>query len=386
MEITYRNYKTGDETALAELFNRCFTLSGPGFNRSGPSVMWRYVSRPGAVPDEIQIAQIETGEIVGAVYSTLEDYTLGSTPAVVGGINDVTVDPNYVRLGIARELMQRAILYFEKKKCDYAILTADPKGHARKKIYIPLGWRDLCPDFINFSIFSSLIRYLPGLFVLYPIFAFKDMLVYFRYNFYHKRCRHRKICEISFSLKESNRTQYQPLLYQIRDFHNSVTPRHNTGKIHYGSKEWEHFRMQVIPTDLTPKYVILFHGEEIIAYACYFLQVIYFRRLHRQIPLAVVHDFVISHKKISNFGLNKRYITRFLRLSLIESTRHQDCGALLIPASGMDAKFMRQFHFPGFMRFRAANIMINSFGKPPLTTKSFSLPFKISGGESFLYP
>ncbi len=386
MKIIYRHYQEGDETALAELFNKCFTLSGPGFNRSAQSVLWRYISRPGAVHEEIQIAQVESGDIVGAVYSPLEDYTLDSTQAVVGAINDVTVDPNYAKQGIARELMNRAIQYLETKKCAYAILTADPKGFARKNIYIPLGWRDLCPDFVKFSIFSSLIRYFPGLFGLFPLLAFREILVYFHYNFYHRRCRHRKICDISFSLKESNRVQYQPLLYQIRDFHNSVAPRNNIGKIHYSLEEWEHFRMQVIPTDLTPNYVVIFHGDEIIAYACYFIQVIHFRRIHRRIPLAVVRDFFISDQKISNFGLNIRYITRFLRLSLIRSARFKDCGALLIPASGMDRTFMNNFHFPGFLRYRSANIMIKSFDKPPLSSKSLKKPFKISAGESFLFP
>ena len=386
MKIVYRYYQNGDETALAELFNRCFTQSGPGFQRSPSSIIWRYVSRPGADLEEIQIAQDESGDIVGAVYSTLEDYTLDSNKAVIGAINDVTVDPNYTHNGIARELMHRAIQYFENKNCAYAILTADPNGFARKKLYIPLGWQDLCPEIVKFSIFSSILRYLPGLLGFFPLWAFQDLVLFLQYNFYHRRYRHRKICDIAFTLKKSNRTQYQQLLYQIRDFHNIEAPSQYVGKIHFGAREWEHFRMQIIPPDITPNYVILFHGDEIIAYACFFVQKIHFPRIHRHIPLAIVRDYLISSKKISHYGLNFRNISTFLRLSLLRSARHHDCGAMLIPSSEDGPLFMQYFHFPGFMQFKSASIMIKSFGNPPLTAKLFPKPFKISGGEMFLFP
>lgn len=39
--------------------------------------------------------------------------------------------------------MKLSINYMEKKGCDILILTADYNGHARKKIYLRLGYFDV---------------------------------------------------------------------------------------------------------------------------------------------------------------------------------------------------------------------------------------------------
>ena len=56
MGIEYRNYQSGDEDGLAEVFNYAFQTLGGNFLKTPAHIVWRYVKPPHAKPEEIQIA------------------------------------------------------------------------------------------------------------------------------------------------------------------------------------------------------------------------------------------------------------------------------------------------------------------------------------------
>ncbi|GAJ17569.1 unnamed protein product, partial [marine sediment metagenome] len=116
-----------------------------GIVRTSEEWSWRYAKSPYFEPEMIQIAEdVEKNKIVGAIHVNLvEDIIFNSKNYLIGDINDVSCHPDYIRNGIATNLMEMAMEYMKKRNCDLSILTADYKGFARSKIYLKL-----CPNLL----------------------------------------------------------------------------------------------------------------------------------------------------------------------------------------------------------------------------------------------
>lgn len=386
MTIKFRTYTPGDEQELANLFNICFNRSGPGFHRTPETILWRYIYRPNAHSTDVQIAENQAGKIVGAVYSTIEDYDFGEKCKKVGAINDVSVDPDYTKLGIARNLIEQAIVYFQKNKCDLAILSADPKEFPYNKLYQPLGWQDYCKIKLSYSLFPSIVRYFPLFFGFFPIFMIGRLFQALFYNYYHRHLRSHSICDISFTVNDSNQQQFSQILEELRTFYNTEMPKKYEGKVHFSKDEWFHFRMSSINGEINPSYIIIYYKDKIIGYTSFFKQWIHFRKIKHHIPLAIVREFIISKDRVKEFHLNYSKTFHFLRLALQKEAQHQDCGTLILPFAENDRDFLRRFALSGFISIKPIQIMMKSFNSEIPSFETSEKSFKVSAGEIFLFP
>ena len=186
MNLEFRTYQPGDEAGLAETFNRAFQMNGGGFLRTSKSILYQYVNRPHGKPEEIQVAYDKDAQkVVGCVFATAERFIFGGKLYYVGSINDVSTLPEYTGQGIARKLMLQSIAFMEQENCDFSSLTADPNGYARKKMYLPMGWRDYQKEksYVNLMSARSLIKHIPIAILVGPAIFFKEV-------FYRMRIQH----------------------------------------------------------------------------------------------------------------------------------------------------------------------------------------------------
>jgi predicted N-acetyltransferase YhbS len=137
VNIIYRYYQEGDEEQLADLFNRAFQMNKIDIIRTKKSLLWRYLEAPYFEPEMIQIAEDkENKKIIGAVYAhPIEEINLNKKKYLVGDINDVSCHPDYVKLGIAKNLMKKALDYLKSKNCHISMLATKYNSFERERIY-----------------------------------------------------------------------------------------------------------------------------------------------------------------------------------------------------------------------------------------------------------
>ncbi len=141
MNLIYRHYQEGDDHQLADLFNNAFHVLIP---KTYKGWSWKYTEKPSFDPKSLQICEDEEKhKIVGFIASEVDEFILKGKKIKCGRINDVATDPGYQRNGIAGTLLEMAFSYFDEKKIQFAFLSADPKDHPRKKLYMPNGFSDL---------------------------------------------------------------------------------------------------------------------------------------------------------------------------------------------------------------------------------------------------
>jgi len=387
MEIEYRTYHSGDEKGLAELFNISFHGSGIGFLRTPNEILWRYVNRPGSSFEEIRIAlDKQSGKIIGSVFCVIEEIYFNGKSYKTGSINDVAVLPKYRKFGIANELLNQAMKYMNLQKCNLSSLVADPKGYARKKLYIPLGWQ----DFEKFHIFLktnlNLLKYLP---ILFP---FTTVLLLNEIHYYIKLQRiKKKLTQLNYEIKiiHSNENPSKSLIYssKLRQIFNTASKRQFNGFNHFSKELWKHFREKTIREGMFPTYILIFKDKKLIGFGSFLRQWMYFERFGFRIPLAIVREIIIDHSKISKIE-NLRDIYNFLILSMVKAAKERKCGVILfiIASKNRYSKIiLKNLHFN---KINGGVFMINPLDIKNTEKFPFALkkPIKPDIGEIFLYP
>ncbi|MHA1340742.1 MAG: GNAT family N-acetyltransferase [Promethearchaeota archaeon] len=173
--LVYRNYKPGDEEGLAEVYNHAFQANIMGSLKTPRIFHWRYIEYPDFKPEQINICEdVEKHKIVGCVIGNVEEFLIGDKIYKIGVINDVSTFPGYWGRGIAKNLMKMAINHFHNENADFAMLSADPNGHARRKIYIPMGFFDSININALFKLnnFATIIKQIPAVIPIVPLFFF----------------------------------------------------------------------------------------------------------------------------------------------------------------------------------------------------------------------
>ncbi|UYP45198.1 hypothetical protein NEF87_001483 [Candidatus Lokiarchaeum ossiferum] len=385
MNIIYRNYQPGDEVQLAELFNLCFHQSGVGFLRTPRGLKYRYVKRPNFNPNEIQIAEDTHKKlIVGAVFSTLEEIFLDGKQLLSGSINDVAVHPNYIKIGIAKTLMIQALTFLKQQKCELSTLAADPKGHARLKLYIPLGWRDYSSIRVWISPNINFFRYLP---LLSPL-----LFLFIPFYFYSK-LKMRKIKKkmkdhgihgsiihpstVGFNHSSSHNS--------FRNFYNKIGKQQRNGKILISDQEWKHFRKQNIRSGLKPTFIALYKKERIIGFASFLCQWIYFDKLGFKFPLATIREWGVDHSITSNAQENSQ-IYNFLLDLIREAALQRKCVTVLFGLTDQFPYFSRILKKKKFISTSGGVFMINNINPRNKQSGKIFKPFIMDIGEMFLHP
>ncbi len=387
MEIKYRTYETGDEKGLAELFNICFHGSGTGFLRTPNEILWRYVNSPGGSFKEIRIASDkQSGKIIGSVFCVIEEIYFNGKKYKTGSINDVAVLPKYRKFGIANELMKQAIIFMNSQKCNFSSLVADPKGHARKKIYVPLGWQ----DFEKFQIFLKpnlrLLKYLPITFLFTPMLLFHEMRDYFQLQRIKKKMNKLKY-HIKIIHSNENPSLSHKYSSKLRELFNTVAKQQFNGLNHFTKELWHHFREKPIRKGMLPTYILIFKNKKLIGFGSFLRQWMYFEKFGFRIPLAIVRELIIDNLKISK-KQNLRDIYYFLILSMVKAAQERKCAITLFTMASKNTysnAILKSLHFN---KMNGGVFMVNPLDikdpeKFPFTLKK---PIKPDIGEMFLYP
>ncbi|MFB0559827.1 MAG: GNAT family N-acetyltransferase [Candidatus Lokiarchaeia archaeon] len=141
--LTYdlRNYRSGDEHQIVDLFNAAFGTNDVFTPRTVEFWIWRYLKKPGFDPEGVFLAEKE-GRIISSVIETLRKAKFGEKTLLLGAIDDVATPPELRNRGLASKLLEESIKYAEQKGLDGLTLFADPEGPGYK-IYQRYGFTDI---------------------------------------------------------------------------------------------------------------------------------------------------------------------------------------------------------------------------------------------------
>ena len=141
--LTYqlRNYRSGDENQIVELFNAAFGTNDVFTPRTVEFWIWRYLKKPGFDPEGVFLAEKE-GRIISSVIETLRKAKFGEKTLHLGAVDDVATPPELRNRGLASKLLEESIKYAEQKRLDGLTLFADPEGPGYK-IYQRYGFTDI---------------------------------------------------------------------------------------------------------------------------------------------------------------------------------------------------------------------------------------------------
>nr|MDO8111314.1 GNAT family N-acetyltransferase [Candidatus Sigynarchaeota archaeon] len=387
MDIQYRTYEPGDEAGLADAFNLPFQGLGGGFLRTPARVRWRYVSRPGADPREIQVAvDKDSGKIAGAVYSTIETYQFAGVPCRTGAINDVGTLPAYLGRGIGRKLMAQAMDFMKSARCEYSVLSADTHGFPRERLYLPAGYQ----DYFRESVWISIID--PGTAsVLVPLMlpAIPALWISFA-------TRRLRVHRIAKTLADQGIAATIPVpvhgggldLHVSREiwrFHEAVAPRQMDGYTRFPLDDWIYFREKPMTHDMLPVYAILRDGKKLIGYANFIRQWIYISGTRVRFPFAFIREVLVDHSAFDDaWMLAAAYA--LLAGTIWQAAAKNRCLALLCFTSPKYACLARALKALGFFHAQDGTFMVNPLSGQGSTLPPLRRPFHVNPGENFAYP
>ena len=128
-----RNWKSGDDEAIFELFDRTARWL------SNESYTTKFDDK-GLTPEGIVLAE-EDGLIVGHVMGTRTEIMCEGRPTIFGGIGQVMVDENYRGLGIGKAILQKIIQYHTEGRCRGILLWTQDNRIPAYPIYEKFGFR-----------------------------------------------------------------------------------------------------------------------------------------------------------------------------------------------------------------------------------------------------
>ncbi|MFX1409760.1 MAG: GNAT family N-acetyltransferase [Promethearchaeota archaeon] len=373
VNIIYRHYKSGDEIQLADLFNITFQQNGGGLVRTPKNWAWRYIQSPGFEPEMCQIAEdIEKNKIIGAVYVNLvEKIPLGNNKFLVGEINDVSCHPDYIKKGIATNLMKMAIVYMEKKGCDVSMLSAGYEGIARQKIYKKLDYIDFDRKYIFIQI-ANLFKLIED---LYGFLIF--LLIFFGYS-YIPRFINRIRIKLNpffknFSYEINNNKNHFKYMYSV----NNILSKYYTGFPDYNRKKFIWARVKVPAKAHKPTYILIKRDGKIIGGAVITHQNVYAFKYGLKIRIGLIHELFLDKSKFKNRKeVQLGYI--YLIDRILKAATRRFLGVLVYSSSSRDFDLHRGFRAMNFLKLQNEVIMIRIIKKeikiPKLKKPIFILP------------
>ena len=368
VKIKYRHYKEGDDQQLAELFNRAFQMNRLSVIRTPEIWNWRYFQSPGFEPELCQIAEdLDNKKIVGAVYVNLiEKVPFNGKEYLVGDINDVSCHPDYTRRGIATNLMKLAINYMEKKGCDISILTADYNGHARKKIYLKLGYFDVdrAYAFIQFPNLFKLVKDILASSLLLPIFFTISYL---------PRILNRIRIKLNpffrdFSFEINNNRNHFEYMKAV----NKIMPNYYTGFPIYDKRKFEWARIKVPANRHKPTYILIKKDNRIIGGATLTHQNIYNSKRGNKFRIGLIHDIFLDKTQFSNkTKLHLGYI--YLNDKIIKAATRRKIGILNHLVTFNDYDLLRALRNMNYLKLRGETVMMKTL-KENIRISKFKKP------------
>jgi len=330
----------------------------------------------------VQIAEdIREKKIVGVIFSTVETYTFNNHLYRAGSINDVAVLPEYGKHGIASKLLQRAIKFMVSQQCEIATLTAAPKGHARKKMYIPAGWQNITSQHLWLQFTPLIGRYLPLFLPLLPA----TLLTMW---WYRKQVRQFKTGDITFSIHhpQTPTAISQSTSRQLMRLYNRVSPRWREGNLPIAEQEWAHFRENSLTENLTPSYVVIRKGDRIIGFADFLREWFFIDKMGLRIPIAIVHEWVLDPAAISPSDIHNILTVLFMKLH--QASFERKCAVIMFPGTPrhkiLNTVLQRLF----FVKSPAGVFMLNVLSKRLsfATFQTGKKPISVKPSEFLMYP
>ena len=272
------------------------------------------------------------------------------------------------------------------QKCNFSSLVADPKGHARKNLYIPLGWQDFEKFFIFLKPNLNVLKNLPIIFPFIPVLLFHEMQNYFQFQRIKK-----KLTQLNYVVKiiHSNDNPSISLKYssKLRKIFNSTAKQQYNGFNHFTKELWHHFREKPIRDGMFPTYILILKNNKVIGFGSFLRQWMYFEKFGFRIPLAIVREIIIDHSKISR-KQNLRIIYYFLILGILKASKERKCAATFFTMASKNSysnTILKNLHFT---KIDGGVFMIKPIGS--IETEKISVdsnkPVKPDIGEMFLYP
>ena len=378
--IVFRHYQDGDDNQLADLYNRSFQTNGAGLVRTPKNWNWRYVQSPNFEPEMIQIAEdIEKNKIVGSVHVSLVERVIIDDQILLNGeINDVVCHPEYMRQGIAKRLLENAIKYMTKKKCDISMLTADYSGFPRKKLYLREGYKDYDREkmFIQFPNVLNLIHDFYGFAFLAPAFLIISYIPRLLYRLIIKSQPF--FDDVSYEIVRNKRHfKYMNALNRI------ISPQY-VGFHPYTRKKYMWARINVPSKRHEPTYIMMKKNNEIIGGAAFNTANIYGFNYGLKFKVGIIHEIFLDKKKFAD-ERNLHYGYTYLLDKLLKGATRRFAGGIIVFASSLDKSLHRALKAVKFLGFKGASVMIKSL-KKDLKIKTLTKPLYIPTHVSLSIP
>jgi GNAT superfamily N-acetyltransferase len=390
--LVYRHFQPGDEVGLANVFNHAFQGLGGGFLRTPKQILWRYMQRPDADPREIQIAEDPiTRQIVGSVYATIEHYRFNGQTYKVGAINDVGTLPDYGGRGIGRKLIAQAIKFMEDAQCSYSIMSADPTGHPRAKIYSPAGYQDFIREIVCVGVGNLLqfFRYLPISIPLIPAIALRSLV----YTIQWKQLQ-KKLSRMGYSIEIIHPFRSMGLTKQkseqIRQAVNRIGVKQLNGFEPFNVAQWHHIRETAPSIGFRPSYVLIWNknykdsGPRLIGIGSFLRQWFYSCMLGIHAPVGLNRELLLEQEEgidVENYNI----LNEALAAGLIQAAKERDCVALVQTITGGYKTYIRNAKKAGYFSFLGGVCMLKAIKAPALPNLG-KKPFFTSPGENFGAP
>jgi predicted GNAT family acetyltransferase len=315
----------------------------------------------------------------------VDQYQFNGVDCRTGGINDVGTLPGYGGKGIGRKLMEQAVAFMKAEGCEYSVLSADPRGFPRSKLYLPLGWKDYFMEQVWVSIIGSsyasklaplLLPFVPALFT-------------------SRFIRETRICQIAKKLARHGIEARLALPYrdagldralsrQLWRFHEAVAPRQLDGYTRFPIDDWIYFRERPIARDLWPVYAVITKKGEIAGYASFMRQRMT-RTMGMRFPIGFAREFLVDHSIASDAGVvADAYM--LLAGKAWEAAIKDACLALVYVISPNDKHLVWALKALGFFHVPGGMFMVNPLGQPGSSLPPLTRPFFVNPGENFGYP
>ena len=336
VNITYRHYNEGDEKQLAQLFVDAFQMTGLSRIETERNWHWRYPSDPDFEPEMIQIAEdVENDRFVGMVIvNRVERVLFNSNEYLVGDVNDVSTDPRYTRRGIAKKLMEMAFDYMQSRNCDYSILTADPKGFPREKIYLKMGYEDVEHGYttIGFPYFLKFIKDSPLFSPALPLFATLN---------YGGRFLNRLRIKFDSSFKNlSYEIVHNNRHWEVMDVINRILSKNYTGFYPYNRRIYRWMRINVPNKDYEPTYILIKKNSDTIGGATLTSSRLVSKKLKFKFGFSLLHEIYLD----KSYFMNKRDLHfgyLYLIDKILKATVRRKEGAFLYLSAKSDVDLRR---------------------------------------------
>jgi ribosomal protein S18 acetylase RimI-like enzyme len=348
MTLIYRNYRPEDAERVVFVYNRAFNESF--FFKEIIDVKWKYEQNPDIRPEFFHICEdSEKGKIVGFITSTIETVRIQNQKVKMGFINHLATDPEYQNRGIGKKLMEMATNFFDSKDVKLSCLITNKKSHAREKIYIPAGFRDLSEYFISFRIISirNMLHDIKLSILIYPILILYDFLFKLIHSFQNVH----DIEQFHVIIKDKE---------PAPEFYNVAQEKIDQNYILFPErsfKNWQWRRELVPKQNLKPLYIMVSKNGRIIAGISITDRLADMHFWNIKVRLGIVHEYFVDKFSFATQKELNKFVDWFNK-TIFSIARIRHVTALMIFSSAFDHFINNAFKRWGILSFKGGIYMI----------------------------